>query len=87
MTRLILTSLVAALLAASGPASANTTPMRQHLKNELPTYGFKDVDVDGLTNVQVAHIHHLLHSNKSPAKIRGNIGAILGDSILNLFKK
>ncbi|WP_394197552.1 hypothetical protein [Litoreibacter albidus] len=79
MKRLILTVTLAALAL---PAAASQSPMRDHLKNELPTWGYSDVDVDGLTRAQVVHINHLLHSNKTPAQIRGNIGAVLGDSLL-----
>lgn len=85
MTRITtLTSLV--LLAGIIAFQAETSPMREHLKQELPQYGFSNVDVDSLTSTQVAHINHLLHSNKSSSQIRGNIGAILGDSLLRLFK-
>lgn len=81
-------TLVAILTALALPAAASQAPIREHLKQELPTWGYADVDVDGLTTAQVAHINHLLHSNKSPAQIRGNIGAILGDSILKtLFNR
>ncbi|TDT73939.1 hypothetical protein BDE40_2718 [Litoreibacter halocynthiae] len=79
MKRLTLTALLTALAL---PVAASQAPMREHLKQELPTWGYSDVDVDGLTRAQVVHINHLLHSNKSPAQIRGNIGAILGDSLL-----
>lgn len=69
-------------VAVALPAAASQAPIREHLKQELPTWGYSDVDVDGLTRAQVVHINHLLHSNKSPSQIRGNIGAILGDSLL-----
>lgn len=78
--RPIITAVMLAALAA--PALASQTQIRDHLKNELPIWGYADVDVDGLTRAQVVHINHLLHSNKSPSQIRGNIGAILGDSML-----
>ena len=81
-------TLAAILTALALPAAASQAPIREHLKHELPTWGYADVDVDGLTTAQVSHINHLLHSNKSPAQIRGNIGAILGDSILKtLFNR
>ncbi|SFR33255.1 hypothetical protein [Litoreibacter janthinus] len=75
-------SLIALLALLAQPAAASQSPMRDHLKQELPTWGYADVDVDGLTRRQVVHINHLLHSNKTPAQIRGNIGAVLGDSLL-----
>ncbi|EPX77244.1 hypothetical protein [Litoreibacter arenae] len=76
-------ALIAILAALALPAAANQTPMREHLKQELPIWGFGDVDVDSLTRAQVVHINHLLHSNKSPSQIRGNIGAVLGNSMIN----
>lgn len=79
MKRLTLAVLLATLAL---PAAASQAPMRDHLKQELPIWGYGDVDVDGLTRQQVVHINHLLHSNKTPAQIRGNIGAVLGDSFL-----
>lgn len=84
MKRLTLTAIA---LALALPAAANQTPTRNHLKQELPTWGYRNVDVDGLSSVQVAHIRHLLHSDKSPAQIRGNIGAILGDSIIKTLSR
>jgi len=74
-------TLIAILTTLALPAAASQTPIRDHLKQELPTWGYTDVDVDGLSSTQVAHINHLIHSNKSTAQIRGNIGAVLGDSI------
>jgi hypothetical protein len=83
-------TLIAVFLATAtlaSPVMAKNEGARLHLERELPLYGFKDVDVHALSTVQVAHITHLLHSNKSPAQIRGNIGAVLGDSLLKtLFK-
>ena len=85
MTRILLT---AAFVVFALPAlSYGQAQLRDSLKTELPQWGFKNVDVDGLSAAQVAHINHLLHSNKSTSQIRGNIGAILGDSIFKLFKK
>ncbi len=85
MKRMTLTAIVVALAL---PAAASQAPIRDHLKQELPTWGYRNVDVDGLSRAQVVHINHLLHSNKSPSQIRGNIGAILGDSLLKtLFKR
>lgn len=84
----LLTALLLAAVAVPATATASTTPIRESLKGELPIWGFGDVDVDGLTRAQVIHINHLLHSNKSPSQIRGNIGAILGDSLIkNLFNR
>jgi len=83
MIRHTLTALTITLVATAAQAR---DPSREHLKQVLPTYGFKNVDVDSLSNVKVAHIRHLLHSNKSPAQIRGNIGATLSRKG-NIFTK
>lgn len=85
MTRVFLSAVLAATVTTALPASANSSPMRENVKNQLPIWGFGDVDVDSLSSSQVVHINHLLHSNKSPSQIRGNIGAILGDSALTFF--
>lgn len=82
MKRLLLASILTALAL---PASASQSPMRDHVAQELPIWGYTDVDVQTLTRRQVVHINHLLHSNKSPSQIRGNIGAVLGDSILKML--
>ena len=86
MTRLIIISLAAALLATSGQAREGQSSIRENIKMELPKYGYPDVDVDGLTTLQVARIHALLHSNNGVAHIRGGIGAALGNTIWELLK-
>ncbi len=76
--------LIAAILAAPLPALAQPklTQLQASVAAELPHYGFRDVDVTTLSSGTLAHINHLLHSDKSVAQIRGNIGAVLGDSAL-----
>ncbi len=71
-------------VSCAGPVTANNglTPLQADVARELPKYGFTDVDVTSLTPAQIGHIKHLLYSNHGTARIRGNIGAILGDSIL-----
>ncbi|MEM9581556.1 MAG: hypothetical protein AAGA08_00420 [Pseudomonadota bacterium] len=73
----------------AGPVAADRglTPLQADVARELPNYGFTDVDVRSLTPVQLGHIKHLIYSDQSVAKIRGNIGAVLGDSLIRtLFK-
>ena len=87
MKNLIITLGLAVSLVAPLQARDAQASVRDHLKQTLPTYGFRDVDVDSLTSSQVMHINHLLHSNKTTSQIRGNIGAVLGDSFLNVLKR
>lgn len=74
--------LIAALLASPAVAQSTLTPLQASVAAELPNYGFEDVDVTTLSSGKLAHINHLLHSDKSVAQIRGNIGAVLGDSLV-----
>ncbi|MEM7472483.1 MAG: hypothetical protein AAF340_14125 [Pseudomonadota bacterium] len=83
-------------LAATGLAVTLATPswaerpldtLEASVATELPNYGFKDVDVRDLSTGQIAHIHHLLYSGKGVADIRGQIGAVLGDSLIRSFFK
>ena len=83
--------LIATGLAVSlaGPVAADRglTSLQTDIARELPKYGFRDVDVKSLSTAQVAHIRHLLYSDRGVAHIRGNIGAILGNSLTkSLFK-
>lgn len=76
-------------LAMPGIASANIglNQLQQTVANELPIYGFDDVDVASLSTAQLHHINLILFSGRSNARIRGNIGAVLGDSLLkSVFK-
>lgn len=76
-------------MALPGTASANTglDQMQRTVANELPIYGFGDVDVAALSTAQLHHIHLILFSGRSNAQIRGNIGAVLGDSLLKTVFK
>jgi len=74
-------------LPAAALANDGLTQIQRAVANELPTYGFNDVDVTQLTTSQLSHIHVILFSNRSNAQIRGNIGAILGNSLLNFIFK
>lgn len=73
---------LAVSLAAPVWAEAELTPLQADVARELPNYGFKDVDVRDLSSAQIAHIRHHLYSDNGTAKIRGNIGAVLGDSLI-----
>lgn len=83
-------------LAATGLAVSLASPswaerpldsLEASVAMELPNYGFDDVDVRDLSTGQIAHIHHLLYSGKGTAEIRGQIGAVLGDSLIRSFFK
>lgn len=77
------TVLIAGLLSITAAnARSDLTPLQASVAAELPNYGFHDVDVTDLSSGKLAHINHLIHSNKSVAQIRGNIGAVLGDSLI-----
>jgi hypothetical protein len=79
--------IIAALSLPGAVMAAGLSPAQQSVANELPLYGFDDVDVTALTTAQLSHIQLILFSHRSAAQIRGNIGAILGDSLLkSVFK-
>ncbi len=87
MQKLIATVLIAACLTTPAIARDHLSSVKTNLERELPNYGFADVDLNSLSSTQIMHINHLLYSNKSVSQIRGNIGAILGDSLIKtLFK-
>jgi hypothetical protein len=76
--------IVVLALSLPGAALANgLSQAQQTVANELPLYGFKDVDVTTLSTAQLSHIQLILFSHRSSAQIRGNIGAVLGNSMLN----
>jgi len=82
--------LLMVILTLSLPGAAlasGLTPAQQTVANELPWYGFDDVDVTSLSTAQLSHLHLILFSKRSASQIRGNIGAVLGDSVLkSIFK-
>ena len=87
MHKLLTLALVAICLSTPVAANDPQSSVKTNLARELPKYGFKDVDLDALSNNKIMHINHLIHSNKSVAQLRGNIGAVLGDSLFKtLFK-
>jgi hypothetical protein len=82
MIRSTLTALALALALIGGgaPADAQQRVSEQlilSVEQELPNY-VQGVDVRSLSAGQVASLHHVLHSNRSPSRIRGQIIAILG---------
>jgi len=79
---------LAVALAASGamiaatPALAGLTKMRAGVKMELSTFApGLDVDVDSLSDAQVAQINHLLFSDRSVGDIQGLIRSTVGKCV------
>ncbi|WP_127561870.1 hypothetical protein [Nioella ostreopsis] len=73
-------ALTLALIGGGAPADAQQRVSEQlilSVEQELPNY-VQGVDVRSLSAGQVASLHHVLHSNRSPSRIRGQIIAILG---------
>lgn len=64
-------------------AASSDRDARNMLRTQLPAWGYRDVDVERLSNRQVAQISNLLHSNHSPARIRGGIHVILNGSLFD----
>lgn len=56
-----------------------TEPMREGVARELPIHGFEDVDVSKLDAKQLARINDILHSDRSAAQIKGDIGVVLAE--------
>ena len=89
MIRSILTALALALALIGGgsPADAQQRVSEQlilSVEQELPNY-VQGVDVRSLSAGQIASLHVVLHSNRSPSRIRGQIIAILGGLDVLLF--
>ncbi|WGH79830.1 hypothetical protein [Jannaschia ovalis] len=79
----ILTALT--LLAATAPASAQTggvANIRVHLAQELPIYGFRDVDVSRLSSSQVLQIEQIIHSGREDSNIRSRIATVIEGGLL-----
>lgn len=74
-------------LTAAGTVEAREKyqSLRTNVAQNLPFYGFQDVDVDSLTTHQLLTINHLLHSSRSTNSVRAQINATLGNSVLTLF--
>lgn len=89
MIRSTLTALALALALIGGgaPADAQQRVSEQlilSVEQELPNY-VQGVDVRSLSAGQIASLHVVLHSNRSPSRIRGQIIAILGGLDVLLF--
>ena len=69
----------------AGPVAASNQ-LAEEVSRILPQYGFTNVDIDSLNSAQLAQIKHLAGSNKGVGTIRGQIGAVLGNSILGFLK-
>ena len=61
----------------AGPDPDGFTPMQRDVANELPNFGYGDIDVSTLTSEQISEIATLLRSSRGTAEIRGLIGAVL----------
>ena len=71
----------------AGPVTADgTSQLERSVATILPQYGYTDVDVSSLNSAQLAQIKHLAGSNKGQGDIRGQIGAVLGNSIIDFLR-
>lgn len=71
----------------AGPVTAGgTSQLERSVATILPQYGYSDVDVSTLDSAQLAQIKHLAGSNKGQGDIRGQIGAVLGNSIIDFLR-
>ena len=71
----------------AGPVSAEgTSQLERRVEQILPQYGYENVDVSELETAQLAQIVHLASSKKGQGEIRGQIGAVLGNSILSFLR-
>ncbi|WP_420396842.1 hypothetical protein [Nioella sp.] len=89
MIRSTLTAFVLALalIGEGTPADAQQRVSEQlilSVEQELPNY-VQGVDVRSLSEGQIASLHVVLHSNRPPSRIRGQIIAILGGLDESLF--
>lgn len=62
---MIRATLLAAMLAATAAPVAATPQLRLLVEQELPSWGYSDVDVSQLTTAQVAQLHHIMHSDRT----------------------
>lgn len=69
-------------LGAPAVAQGDLTQMQINTKRALMEYGFRDVDVTALSTAQMAQIAHLSSSELGVASIKGQVGAVLGNSLL-----
>ncbi|MGB3408926.1 MAG: hypothetical protein WBA67_15700 [Jannaschia sp.] len=81
LTRYLVAAVVGGLT-LTGMATAQTAGsllygQRADIARELPAYGYADVDVARLSTRQVAHISHLLYSDRGTAEIHAMIGSTL----------
>ena len=75
MTRTLLVTLALALTA---PAAQALTQLELAAQRDLREYGFKDVNVEDLSPVQLAAITHLSNLKGPEGSKRGQIRSILG---------
>ncbi len=74
MTRFVLVALLAAAIAA--PASASSQ-LRRLVEQQLPSWGYSEVDVGDLTTGQVAQLHHIMSSDRSHSDKAALIKSVL----------
>jgi len=77
-----------AVSATSGAALAQSglTQLQSQAAHALKTYGYQGVDVTQLNSAQLAQIRHLANGNKGVGDIRGQIGAVLDNRIVNFLR-
>ncbi|MEP3347310.1 MAG: hypothetical protein ABJN34_07215 [Litoreibacter sp.] len=80
--------LIAALIGTFAlPAAANNlTQLQRGAQVALHNYGYHDVDVTELNTAQLAQIRHLAGSGKGHGDIRGSIGAVVRNGIVNFLR-
>lgn len=71
---------------ASPLSAGSATQLQKQVADILPQYGYTGVDVSELNSAQLAQIRHLAASNKGQGDIRGQIGAVLGNSIIKFLR-
>ncbi|MEM7489738.1 MAG: hypothetical protein AAF390_11515 [Pseudomonadota bacterium] len=59
------------------PSAEGLRGVRAHVQNQLPVWGYPDVDVRDLTLSQVVLINSTIHSGRSLADIQGLVGSII----------
>jgi len=85
-SKFLATTGMAVSLAAPVAAADSLTQLQSTASRVLQTYGYADVDPTQLNSAQLAQINHLAGSNKGHGDIRGSIGAVIENRIVNFFK-
>ena len=85
-TKFIAAAGLAVTLAGPVAAAGNLTQLQASVSKVLPVYGYSDVDVTKLSSAQLAQINHLAGSNRGHGAIRGSIGAVIENRIVNFLR-